>query len=202
MTEVWKLCCQATFVGCQKLWRRLRNERVGRQHPSSSRRPWNSCFRYKKCWRMQQLFGFRSRKQLFFTICWDNYLQTWQLSCRKPGQRLAPFTVLYWIICTLVQFWIHKIKKIQRRNHRIQIQIRSVQNAADHCFHHANENETIIVPVFSNPENNRLQSVYTFCIFYCPNSNCSILKTGIYDSAHTALRILISDHTSQSAICN
>ena len=34
-----------------------------------------------------------------------------------------------------------------------------LQTAADHYFHHANENETRIFPLFSNPENNSLQSV-------------------------------------------
>ena len=29
-----------------------------------------------------------------------------------------------------------------------------LQTAADHCFHHANENVTQIVPLLSNPENN------------------------------------------------
>ena len=29
----------------------------------------------------------------------------------------------------------------------------------DYCFHHANENMTTIVPLFSNPKNNSLQSV-------------------------------------------
>ena len=29
-----------------------------------------------------------------------------------------------------------------------------LQTAADHCFHHANENVTKIVPLLSNPENN------------------------------------------------
>ena len=29
-----------------------------------------------------------------------------------------------------------------------------LQTAADHCFHHANENVTEIVPLLSNPENN------------------------------------------------
>ena len=30
---------------------------------------------------------------------------------------------------------------------------------ADYCFHHANENVTTIVPLFSNPKNNSPQSV-------------------------------------------
>ena len=34
-----------------------------------------------------------------------------------------------------------------------------LQTAADHCLHHANENMTTIVPLFSNTENNGLQSV-------------------------------------------
>ena len=34
-----------------------------------------------------------------------------------------------------------------------------LQTAADHCFQHANGNETTIVPLFSNPENNGLQPV-------------------------------------------
>ena len=34
-----------------------------------------------------------------------------------------------------------------------------MQTVADHCFHHAKENKTRIVPLFSNPENNGLLSV-------------------------------------------
>ena len=36
-----------------------------------------------------------------------------------------------------------------------------LQTAADYCFHHANDNVTTIVPFFSNPENNGLQSVFS-----------------------------------------
>ena len=39
-----------------------------------------------------------------------------------------------------------------------------LHTAADHCFQHANGNETTIVPLFSNPENNGLQPVHSlFC---------------------------------------
>ena len=31
---------------------------------------------------------------------------------------------------------------------------------ADYCFHHANENVTTIVPLFSNPKNNNPQSSF------------------------------------------
>ena len=31
---------------------------------------------------------------------------------------------------------------------------------ADYCFHHANENVTTIVPLFSNPKNNSPQSAF------------------------------------------
>ena len=34
-----------------------------------------------------------------------------------------------------------------------------LQTAADHCLHHANDNVTTIIPLFSNTENNGLQSV-------------------------------------------
>ena len=39
-----------------------------------------------------------------------------------------------------------------------------LHTAADHCFQHANGNETTIVPLFSNLENNGLQPVHSlFC---------------------------------------
>ena len=37
---------------------------------------------------------------------------------------------------------------------------------ADYCFHHANEYVTTIVPLFSNPKNNRPQSVDSQSAFY------------------------------------
>ena len=47
----------ATFGGRQNLWRRWRNECIGRKHLGSSSRPRNPCFRCEKCW-MQQPFWF------------------------------------------------------------------------------------------------------------------------------------------------
>ena len=35
-----------------------------------------------------------------------------------------------------------------------------LQTAAGHCFHHAKENMTTIVPLFSNHENSGLQSIW------------------------------------------
>jgi len=35
-----------------------------------------------------------------------------------------------------------------------------LQTAADHCFHHAKENVTSTVPLFSNPENSGLQAIW------------------------------------------
>ena len=49
---------------------------------------------------------------------------------------------------------------------------------ADYCFHHANENVTTIVPLFSNPKNNSPQSVRSLHSLHCP-------KTIPFGAAHT-----------------
>ena len=53
-----------------------------------------------------------------------------------------------------------------------------LHTAADHCFQHANGNETTIVPLFSNPENNGLQprvhSLYFVLTNICSSLSCCI----------------------------
>ena len=52
--------------------------------------------------------------------------------------------------------WCSQIEQI-----RITVSTKCrMQTTADHCFQHANEDVTTIVSLFSNPENNRLQSAF------------------------------------------
>ena len=56
---------------------------------------------------------------------------------------------------------------------------------ADYCFHHANENVTTIVPLFSNPKNNSPQSVrslhFTLPHYYTLKFNSSLANVYYID---------------------
>ena len=60
-----------------------------------------------------------------------------------------------------------------------------LHTAADHCFQHANGNETTIVPLFSNPQNNGLQPVHS--LYFVLTNICSSLSCCIFCSFHAVM---------------
>ena len=63
---------------------------------------------------------------------------------------------------------------------------------ADYCFHHANENATTIVPLFSNPKNNSPQSVRSLH-FTLPPKKCLLCTLKInqrYTDIHSRTKTL------------
>ena len=64
----------------------------------------------------------------------------------------------FWGLILILEGLIYTWRGLFSEFYRIFLKMVStkcgLQTAADHCFHHANENVTQIVPLLSNPENN------------------------------------------------